>query len=131
MFFDYSYFRKTFPAVKKVLKHAKLLASGRIANPILAEEILSNEEADAVIMMRAQIADPHLANKVKQGFLDDIIPCVGCNQACYGHVADLGNSDFVHSEPDGGKREGMGRRDATSYIPSQEYCSRRRGPCGM
>ena len=66
MYFDYSLFRSTFPAVKKVLRNAKLFAVGRITSSVLAEEILSRGEADAVIMMRAQIADPHLANKVKR-----------------------------------------------------------------
>jgi hypothetical protein len=108
MYFDYSLFREIFPAVKKVLKHAKLFAIGRIVNPVLAEEILSRGDADAVVMMRAQIADPHLANKVKQGRLDDIIPCVGCNQACYGHVTMWANPISCILNPTVGREKEWG-----------------------
>jgi NADPH-dependent 2,4-dienoyl-CoA reductase/sulfur reductase-like enzyme len=35
-------------------------------------------------MTRAQIADPDLVRKVREGRLDDIRPCVGCVQMCIG-----------------------------------------------
>ncbi len=108
MYFDYSLFRSTFPAVKKVLRNAKLFAVGRITSPVLAEEILSRGEADAVIMMRAQIADPHLANKVKRDQLEDIIPCVGCNQACYGHVVGWANPISCILNPTVGREKEWG-----------------------
>jgi thioredoxin reductase len=37
-------------------------------------------------MMRALIADPELPKKAKDGRVDEIIPCIGCNQGCLGHV---------------------------------------------
>src|SRR5581483_7387264 len=36
-------------------------------------------------MTRALIADPDLVNKTLAGRGDEVIECVGCNQACIGH----------------------------------------------
>src|SRR3546814_14650534 len=33
-------------------------------------------------MVRATIADPDLVNKSLSGRIDDVRPCIGCNQAC-------------------------------------------------
>lgn len=37
-------------------------------------------------MTRAQIADPEMANKAREGRTDDIRACIACNQACIGHM---------------------------------------------
>jgi NADPH-dependent 2,4-dienoyl-CoA reductase/sulfur reductase-like enzyme len=37
-----------------------------------------------VSIVRGQIADPHLANKAKEGRPEDIRPCLSCNQMCWG-----------------------------------------------
>ena len=37
-----------------------------------------------VSIVRGQIADPHLANKAKEGRAEDIRPCLSCNQMCWG-----------------------------------------------
>jgi NADPH-dependent 2,4-dienoyl-CoA reductase/sulfur reductase-like enzyme len=36
-------------------------------------------------MTRALIADPDLVAKASEGRVDDVVPCVGCNQGCIGH----------------------------------------------
>lgn len=56
---------------------------GRINDPVLAEEILEKDLVDMVVIGRAQIADPEFCNKAKEGRLEDIVRCVGCNQGCY------------------------------------------------
>ncbi len=86
MYYGFDLFRPLCASLKRSLGYAKLFAVGRIRDPFEAEEIISRNVADAVIMMRAQIADPELVNKSREGRFDDIIPCVGCNQACFGHV---------------------------------------------
>jgi len=57
---------------------------GRINDPILAEKILENHQADLVGMCRALIADPELPKKALEGRLEDIRPCIGCRQMCSG-----------------------------------------------
>ena len=52
---------------------------GRITDPVQAERILANGDADMVGMTRAHVADPDLIAKLREGRLDDIRPCVGAN----------------------------------------------------
>ncbi len=50
---------------------------GRIVDPAMAEEIVTQKRADMVGMTRANMADPELANKAKEGRLGEIRPCIG------------------------------------------------------
>ena len=52
---------------------------GRITDPVRAERILADGEADMVGMTRAHVADPDLIAKLREGRVDDIRPCVGAN----------------------------------------------------
>ena len=52
---------------------------GRITDPVQAERILSDGEADMVGMTRAHVADPEPIAKLHEGRLHDIRPCVGAN----------------------------------------------------
>lgn len=61
-----------------------IFVAGRINQPQDAELVLEREEADVVGMTRALICDPKMPNKAKEGLLDDIRACIGCNQACIG-----------------------------------------------
>lgn len=61
-------------------------AVGRVVDPAMAERIVASGKADLVAMTRAQIADPHLANKARAGRLASIRPCVGANEGCLGRV---------------------------------------------
>lgn len=54
----------------------------RINDPMLAERILADGQADMIGMVRALIADPELPNKAREGRLDDIRYCVACLQDC-------------------------------------------------
>lgn len=60
-----------------------VIASVRISDLKLAEEILENEQADMVSIGRPLIVDPELPNKFKNGRLDDIRTCIACNQGCF------------------------------------------------
>ncbi|WP_250455374.1 bile acid Fe-S flavoenzyme BaiCD [Clostridium tertium] len=59
------------------------VAVGKINDPEQADEIIRSGKADMVVMGRAQLADPEFCNKAKNGNVDDIVRCVGCNQGCY------------------------------------------------
>lgn len=45
----------------------------------LAMEIIDEDRADMVTMLRALIADPDIVNKARHGACEDIRPCVRCN----------------------------------------------------
>jgi 2,4-dienoyl-CoA reductase-like NADH-dependent reductase (Old Yellow Enzyme family)/thioredoxin reductase len=63
-----------------------VMAAIRINDPVMANEIVKNHEADMVIMARATICDPEMPNKAKQGRLDDIRQCISCNEGCWERI---------------------------------------------
>lgn len=62
---------------------------GRINDPQQAEDILEVDKVDLVVMGRAQLADPDFCNKCREGRVEEIDRCVGCNQGCLDGFADL------------------------------------------
>ncbi|MGI9462355.1 MAG: FAD-dependent oxidoreductase, partial [Aestuariivirgaceae bacterium] len=69
---------------KQVVKHAKITAEARVKTPANADKVIGEGSSDMVSMVRSQIADPHLANKAKAGMVEEIRPCISCNQLCLG-----------------------------------------------
>ena len=59
-----------------------VFAVGRINDPYIAEELVSSGRVDMVAIGRQSLADPHFPNKIKEGKIDEIIPCIGCHQGC-------------------------------------------------
>ena len=59
---------------------------GRIKDVRMADQIVSSGQADLVCMTRATIADPFLPKKAAAGRLEEIRPCVACNQGCVGNA---------------------------------------------
>lgn len=57
-----------------------VLGQGKLFDPEKAEEVIENGIADYVVLAHQMLADPHWANKVKEGAIEDITPCVGCNE---------------------------------------------------
>lgn len=49
---------------------------------IEADAMIAAGAADMVGMARAHIADPDLVRKWQSGHVDDVQPCIGCNQGC-------------------------------------------------
>jgi len=70
---------------KKVV-NVPVMAVGNLGHPELAESVLQEGKADFIILGRALLADPDWPNKVKEGKLDDIRPCIGDNEGCAGRV---------------------------------------------
>ncbi len=70
--------------IKKAVSKTKIGIAGRITDPLLGDSILEKNQADFVGMTRALIADPHLPNKAREGRLDEIRPCIGTLQDCWG-----------------------------------------------
>jgi 2,4-dienoyl-CoA reductase-like NADH-dependent reductase (Old Yellow Enzyme family) len=65
--------------VKEVVKNIPIIAVGRFNDPMIAESAIAEGKADIIAMARPLIADPELPNKAREGRLDDIRPCMGCN----------------------------------------------------
>jgi thioredoxin reductase len=71
--------------IKEVVQ-LPVFATGRINDPALAEKVLTDGQADMIGMVRAQICDPNIANKTKEGRIEEIRYCIADNQGCYGNV---------------------------------------------
>lgn len=61
-------------------------ASNRLNMPGDAERVLQNGDADMIAMARPFLADPDWVLKTKEGRVDEINTCIGCNQACLDHT---------------------------------------------
>jgi 2,4-dienoyl-CoA reductase-like NADH-dependent reductase (Old Yellow Enzyme family) len=72
-------------AIRSAVPAATLLATTRVVDLSAAEALVREGVADLVGMTRAMIADPDLVAKATAGHADEVIECVGCNQACIGH----------------------------------------------
>ncbi|MDX3774245.1 NADPH-dependent 2,4-dienoyl-CoA reductase [Chromatiaceae bacterium AAb-1] len=73
---------------ERVRKEAGIpvIATNRINDPQVAEDILANEQADMVCMARPFLADPEFVNKAAADQADQINTCIACNQACLDHI---------------------------------------------
>jgi len=63
-----------------------VFASNRLGDPRVAERALRSGACDMICWGRPLIADPELPNKVREGRLDEIIPCIACNQGCFDSI---------------------------------------------
>jgi len=59
-----------------------VIAVGKIRTPQMAERALKTKQADYIAIGRMLLADPTYPNKVKTGKLNEVNPCIACNQGC-------------------------------------------------
>src|SRR5262245_37723785 len=71
--------------IRKVVS-VPVIATGRIVDPVQADKIIAEGQADLCIMNRSLIADPHMPNKAQAGALDDIRQCMGYNEGCIDRI---------------------------------------------
>ena len=114
-------------AVKKLVD-IPVFVAGRINQPQEAEKIIASGQADMCGMTRAQICDPQMANKARDGRTDDIRACIACNQACIGHMQEgLGISCI--QRPETGREVDYGERQPAAK--PREVMVIGGGPAGM
>ncbi|AVK49359.1 NADH:flavin oxidoreductase [Clostridium sp. MF28] len=70
-------------AIKKAV-NIPIISVGRLNDPILMDTAIEDGLCDFVALGRTSIADAEFPNKVKEGVIDEISPCVGCNTRCQG-----------------------------------------------
>ena len=84
--------RAAFAEVTRQVKNVvsiPVVASNRINDPDIAEQIIASGQADAVSMARPLLADSEFVNKAAEGRADEINTCIACNQACLDHTFEL------------------------------------------
>ena len=84
-----------------------VVAFGRIKDPVAAEQILRDGQADLIGMARQLITDPETPNKVRESRLDDIRHCIACNDACVFQVMQENPIRCVHN-PEAGRELELG-----------------------
>jgi 2,4-dienoyl-CoA reductase (NADPH2) len=83
-----------------------VMSCNRINDPLVAEQILVEGKADFIAMARALNADPFFCRKLREGRLDEIIPCTGCNEGCLDMVF-MGQRSTCMNNPVRGNEEEM------------------------
>jgi 2,4-dienoyl-CoA reductase (NADPH2) len=63
-----------------------VIATNRINDPGVAEDVLKQGMADLVSMARPLLADPEFANKAAMGREAEINTCIACNQGCLDRI---------------------------------------------
>ena len=96
--------------VKKAL-NIPVMAVGRINDPLVANEILLNSQADLVCIGRGLLADPEMPIKASQGRLDEIRTCIACN-TCMESIFKKGRIECLVNPM-------LGREKEMAIVPTQ------------
>ncbi len=79
------FFFKLASEIKGVV-NVPVMSGGLIKNPEVAEKALKDGIVDMVFLGRQLIADPEWPRKIKEGKVEDIRPCLACNEGCIGRL---------------------------------------------
>lgn len=63
-----------------------VFVSGKMGDPDIALDAVATGKIDAVALARPMLADNEWAAKVREGRIDDIRPCIGCHNGCFGRL---------------------------------------------
>ena len=63
-----------------------VMTNGRLGDIGKAESALNSGVCDVAVIGRGLLADPQLSNKLAEGKVQDIVPCISCNEGCIGMV---------------------------------------------
>ncbi|MFN8557219.1 MAG: FAD-dependent oxidoreductase [Dehalococcoidia bacterium] len=130
MHFPRAAFRYLPAGIKQAVPHLPVFAVCRFNRLELAEEVLRSGDADLVGMARAHIADPMLLTKAKEGRLDDLRPCIACNQGCIGMV-EISQPVTCLMNPTAGKEAEWGEGTLTPAATPKRVLVVGGGPAGL
>ncbi len=114
----------------KAAVNLPVFAVGGIKDPVMAENALTNGQADMIAMTREQIADPEYAIKLKAGREEEITHCIRVNQGCIGRLFQ-GRPITCILNPAAGREELFGRDTVKPSAESKHWAVIGGGPAGM
>jgi 2,4-dienoyl-CoA reductase-like NADH-dependent reductase (Old Yellow Enzyme family)/NADH dehydrogenase FAD-containing subunit len=79
-----------------------VFASNRLGNPEKAERALREGNCDMICWGRPLITDPDLPNKIQNGRMNEIVPCIACNQGCFDSIFSI-SSVYCVLNPEAGR----------------------------
>jgi len=68
-----------------------VVAVGKLGYPDLAEKALRENKCDMIMLGRPLLADPDWCNKAYSGRVEEIRPCIGCQEACLNEFVEGGH----------------------------------------
>jgi 2-enoate reductase len=77
---------------------------GRLDKPVVAARAVADGQLDVAAIGRGFLADPQWVDKVKAGRPEQIRPCVGCYDGCFGSYAKLRNISCALNPASGRER---------------------------
>ncbi len=116
-------------AIKKKVK-IPVIAASMILHPYEAEQLIESGSADLVAMTRAHIADAEIVNKVTEDRVEDIRPCIICNQGCVGNHWNFSDVRCIHNAATGRERE-LGIGTLVKSLVSKRVMVVGGGPAGL
>lgn len=81
--------RATFVPLARGIKDSvniPVIAVGRLHDPQIANQVIAEGDADLVAQGRSLLTDPGWVEKAQRGELDEIKPCISCNEACINYL---------------------------------------------
>lgn len=75
--------------LKKVLK-VPVITAGRMDNPDMASDAISEGKTDMIALGRPLLADAYIPQKIKLEKIKNIRPCLSCHDGCMGRLATGG-----------------------------------------
>lgn len=76
-----------------------VICAGRMEDPDISVKAIESGQIDGVGLARQLLADPQYPNKVKEGKIEDIRPCIACHNGCFARLfAGLGTSCAVNPQ---------------------------------
>ncbi len=76
----------TAAAVKRAVS-VPVIGVSRVVDPLMADAAVSRGDVDLVALGRALLTDPEWPSKARDGRLDEIVWCIGCNQGCEARIS--------------------------------------------
>lgn len=68
-----------------------VVAVGKLGYPDIAEKALRDGMCDMIMLARPLLADPEWCNKAFAGRVDEIVPCIGCQEGCINEFVEGGH----------------------------------------
>lgn len=87
MYMDKGLYRPYCKLVKSVVD-VPVLCAGRMDNPDMASAAVDGGECDMVSLGRPLLADPDYVNKLRSGRVNEIRPCISCQEGCMGRIQE-------------------------------------------
>ena len=112
----------------KAVVSKPVMVTGRINDPRIAERIIAAGSADMCGLVRAHIADPEFTKKASEDRSEDIRACIGCDQACIGHIMGYNPVSCIQ-HPETGRELQFAHKDQT--MTAREVWVIGAGPAGL